>query len=104
MKLFTEFLANLNKERAGDTYRPANGTEGDMFFAGECQDCIHQTLTLYTENHMCFTEAKSWRDIDDEQYPIELQYGTDGQPCCRRKMTLPTRSKQDNPFIPFGPE
>lgn len=100
MKLFTEFLANLNKERAGDTYRPANGTEEDMFFGEECRRCIHQTN--YGENHICETEwESSINQKEDDDYPSELQYGNDGQPCCRRKTVLPAAifpKKTTNPL------
>lgn len=88
MKLFSDDHAEMCKENAGKPYRPANGTEGDCFFEGECLGCIHQTDL--NQNHICETESLSfWASKDDPLYPIELQYGPDGQPCCKRKTVLP---------------
>lgn len=86
MELFPDGLAERNKERDGHTYYPANGTEADMFFLGEYQECTHQS----TDGYWCITENLSFiNDRYDIMYPIELQYGIDGQPCCRRKTVLP---------------
>lgn len=89
MRLFANDNAEMNKKRAGEPYRPANVTEVDLFFGAECRDCIHQTD--YKQNHVCETESLSfWVPRDHARYPIELQYGPDGQPCCRRKNVIPS--------------
>ena len=88
MKLFTDDHAERCKKYAGKPFRPANGTEGDDFFRRECRGCIHRSS--YWANDICETESLSfWFLASDELYPIELQYGPDGQPCCRRKTLLP---------------
>lgn len=85
MRLLSDFHANLNKEKVGSLYRPANGTEGDMFFGGECKGCVYQS----DYEGICLTELLCFcLSEDDPGYPIELQYGKDGQPCCRRKALL----------------
>ena len=88
MKLYSDDHAEMCKKDAGKPYRPANGTEGDWFFEEECRGCIHQSD--FEEYHICETESLSFRVSKyDPLYPIELQYGPDGQPCCRRKTLLP---------------
>ena len=37
--IYPETLAEMTKARAGEKYRPSNGTEGDCFFAGWCCKC-----------------------------------------------------------------
>jgi hypothetical protein len=90
MKLFTDDHAKMYEEDAGKPYRPSNGTEGDDFFREECRECINRSY--YWGDNICETESLSfWFSDDDPLYPIELQYGPDGQPCCRRKTVLPPK-------------
>lgn len=87
MNLFDKFLANLNKSKAGSLYCPSNGTEGDMFFYGECEGCTYRSS--YEDYYYCLTEALCERfETSDPEYPVELQINADGQPCCRRKSVL----------------
>ena len=71
-----------NEERAGQKYRPSNGTEGDMFMESFCDRCQHDDL----ENDMpCQIIAKTfYLDVDDEDYPEEWQYAAGGQPTCTK--------------------
>lgn len=77
--IYPDRLAEMLKARAGEKYRPSNGTEGDCFFAAWCRNCQRDKAMRegcdIIANTMC-------HDIEDEQYPQEWQIGADGQPCC----------------------
>ena len=86
MKLFTDEYAELNKDRAGEPFRPADKDVAERFFRTVCRGCIHQEEDRYQP---CYTEISSyWLPKHHRSYPQELQYGKDGQPCCRRKTVL----------------
>jgi len=85
----TDFAAML-VDRAGEKYQPSNGTEGECFFASWCNqcardksmngekdwdDCAPNEICLIISNSMAYSPS-------DPEYPIEWQYGKDGQPCC----------------------
>jgi hypothetical protein len=87
MNLFDDHLANLKKSDVGELYCPSNGTEGDMFFDGECEGCVYQSL--HDEGDFCLTEFLCFYfETSDPEYPVELQINADGQPFCRRKSVL----------------
>ncbi len=82
--------ADMAKDRAGEKYRPSNGTEGDFFFSAWCckcqrdksmregcdvNECDDNERCDIIGNTMCF-------DVEDDEYPKEWQIGKDGQPCC----------------------
>jgi hypothetical protein len=75
--IYPDSFAERMKSRAGQKFRPSNGTEGEIFREYFCNRCEHDRnedcdILLRT---MCFnTEAP--------EYPIEWQFGTDGQPTC----------------------
>ncbi|MGJ8619594.1 MAG: hypothetical protein ACSHWN_04625 [Methylophilaceae bacterium] len=72
---------NVNNElpvRTGK-YRPSNGTEGDIFYAGWCARCINDNpqdfdLCPILGNTMCY-------DLDDDEYPNEWVW-EDSRPIC----------------------
>lgn len=83
----------MNTERAGEKYRPSNCTEGDCFFAAWCSKCARDNLlredTAFEqcldgdEGDLCEIIGKTFEhDVSDPVYPVEWQYGKDGQPCC----------------------
>lgn len=83
-------LAAMNVENAGQKYRPSNGTEGDCFFSAWCRQCARDKalgegadFDDCEEGDLCDIIAKTYQyPATDDQYPIEWQYGKDGQPCC----------------------
>lgn len=77
--MFTKSLADAYKSRAGRKYRPSNGTEGDMFMREFCEQCKHDD----GEDKLCEIIALSMSyDVEHDEYPVEWQYGKDGQPLC----------------------
>jgi hypothetical protein len=75
--LFPASFAERLKARAGQKYRPSNGTEGEMFQERWCYDC-----TKDTDQNCSILLRAFWADIDEPEYPAEWQYGPDGQPRC----------------------
>jgi len=86
--IYPQSLAELMKP--GEKYRPSNGTEGDCFFSAWCRHCARDAamregsdLDQCDDNERCEIIGNSMAfDINDPEYPIEWQYGKDGQPCC----------------------
>lgn len=79
-RLFPDDFAEMLKKRAGQKYRPANGTEGDIFMSNFCEQCKHGDDQ---GEECCPIQLNSMiHDIDHPQYPTEWQYDTDGQPKC----------------------
>ena len=74
--IFPPELAELTKQDAGQKYRPSNGTEGEMFHAVYCDEC------RFWKDPCMIAADVFFYDIDDEDYPVEWQYGPDGQPTC----------------------
>ena len=89
-KIYPATLADMLKEKAGDLYRPSNGTEGEYFFDAWCRKCQRDKamregcdLDDCDDNERCDLIAASMAfDIDEDGYPKEWRYGKDGQPCC----------------------
>lgn len=88
--IYPDDLADMLKARAGQKYRPSNGTEGECFFAGWCCQCQRDKsmregcdVDDCDDNERCDLIANSMAfDIDEEGYPKEWQYDKNGQPCC----------------------
>jgi hypothetical protein len=80
-----EDAARFFKPSAGKSYRPSNGTEGEMFQEAWCAQC---------EADRAFRDDPERADgcpiianvmalaIDDPDYPPAWVYGPDGQPIC----------------------
>lgn len=78
--IFPDGLAERLKARAGEPYRPSNGTEGDIFQARWCAGCRHRQTR---DGNGCLIELSAWAyDLGEEGYPSEWQYGANGQPRC----------------------
>lgn len=74
-RLYDDQLAERLKTYAHTAYQPSNGTEGMMFEERWCNQCTRgETCAIWDKAHWC--------DPKDLDYPGELQYGADGQPCC----------------------
>ena len=75
-KIYPDSLAEMLMKRAGEKYRPSNGTEGDLFISGNCYHCME-------DGDNCEILHRTFaHDVEDPEYPSEWQYGTDGQPTC----------------------
>lgn len=89
-RIFVEQHAEALKERAGEKYRPSNGTEGDFFFDAWCRNCqrdkaMREGIDVFDcdDDERCEIIALTFAlDVDDKDYPHQWQYGKDGQPCC----------------------
>jgi hypothetical protein len=61
-------------------FRPANGSEGDIFLAIFCEHC---TRDADRENSPCQILGNSlFLDVTDPGYPTEWQYNSNGVPVC----------------------
>ncbi len=92
-RIYPDDCAERLKARAGQPYRPSNGTEGEIFEAAWCDGCRRDaTFRGWWERNgaadeqpegcaiLCNAHAF---DIGQDGYPAEWVYGTDGQPACR---------------------
>ena len=74
-RIFCREFAEKMAKRAGQPYRPSNGSEGMIFEEAFCNDCTKvEGCTIYG-NALCF-------DTDHPAYPKEWIIGDDGQPKC----------------------
>lgn len=77
-------------DRAGESYQPSNGTEGDCFRSAWCEQCARdkhlngqKDWDLCDESEICMIVLNTMAyNIGDAEYPKEWIYGKDGQPCC----------------------
>lgn len=90
MSYYTKAHAELCKASAGKPFRPANGTEGEMFFDGYCRNCARdkamsegKAVEDCDDDEKCDLIALSMAfDETDPRYPKAWVYGKDGQPTC----------------------
>ena len=88
--IYPKEFADMMKARAGEKYRPSNGTEGECFFSSWCCHCARDKsmregdpLDECDDNEVCKIIADTFAyEVDDPRYPAEWQYEKDGQPCC----------------------
>jgi hypothetical protein len=88
--IYPDSLAAMLKKRAGEKYRPSNGTEGEIFITSWCGKCQRDKamregfdIDECDDNERCDIIANTFAyDVEDPEYPIEWQYDKDGQPCC----------------------
>lgn len=79
--IYTESLAA--RLTPGETWRPSNGTEGELFTGTYCNRCKHDAEHRDDTGAGCGILIRTWAyEIDDPKYPTEWQIGTDGQPMC----------------------
>jgi len=79
VKIFPARLAESLKDHAGEKYRPANGTEGEIFIDRQCSQCQKNM----DGTKLCDIIADTMLfNVDEDEYPSEWVYGADGQPCC----------------------
>lgn len=64
-------------------YRPANGTEGEIFYDEWCAKCERDKLYRETSDNGCEILLDSMLyQADHESYPEQLTYDENGDPCC----------------------
>lgn len=83
--IYPDDLAERLKEQAGEKYRPSNGTEGRIFMSRWCNDCVKDSAYRAdpSSGEGCpIIAAALTVSKEDENYPVEWQYGEDGQPRC----------------------
>ncbi|PKO49044.1 MAG: hypothetical protein CVU31_02685 [Betaproteobacteria bacterium HGW-Betaproteobacteria-4] len=88
--IYPATLAAMTAKRAGEKYRPSNGTEGDLFFAAWCGKCQRDkamregcAIEECDDSERCDLIASTMMfDIDEPGYPTEWQYDKTGQPSC----------------------
>lgn len=88
--IYPDSFAAMLVERAGEKYRPSNGTEGNLFFAAWCCKCQRDksmregaNIDECDDNERCDIIADTLLyKTSDPEYPTAWQYGRDGQPCC----------------------
>lgn len=76
-------------DRCGKPFRPANGTEGEMFMEAFCYQCIHERWTHRMkedrDEDKCDTMSRSiLYDLEDKEYPNEWVFNSEGWPVCTR--------------------
>lgn len=77
--MYTDEMAKELKKHAGEKWRPSNGTEGMIFQELYCMNCQKDQ----DENNQCEIIVRTMCfNINDKEYPVEWQIGTDGQPTC----------------------
>ncbi len=73
------------KHRAGQKWRPSNGTEGELFYENWCATCVrdaaHRADPTLADGCDILAATMAW-GIGDEAYPEAWRYGSDGQPRC----------------------
>lgn len=90
IRIYTDSHAALLVERAGQKYRPSNGSEGEAFFESWCSECQRDKamregapLEDCDDNERCDIIGDTFAySVDDPRYPDAWQYGPDGQPRC----------------------
>lgn len=88
--IYPESFAAMLVHRAGEKYRPSNGTEGLLFMDAFCRRCQRDKAMREgadfdecDDNERCQIIADTFAyNIEDPEYPTAWQYGKDGQPCC----------------------
>lgn len=69
-------------DRAGEPYRPSNGTEGMMFEEEFCSRCVKQDGP--DGDSMCSVwDAAMFFSADEPDYPKELVWSPEGHPICK---------------------
>ena len=74
--IYPDDFAEMNKARIGEKYRPSNGTEGEIFESAYCDGCSKSDGGCLIRFNVMML------NVDNDGYPAEWQYGTDGQPTC----------------------
>jgi len=90
-------------DRAGNAFRPSNGTEGMMFDAVFCDVCVKECVA---GNYCKIRGLVMAFNYDDPEYPNEWVFGDDGWPMCSSyKRRGGPRRRRPCPKTPdmFGP-
>lgn len=81
-------LAAAHAEIAGSKYQPSNGTEGEIFIDSWCGSCARSGAPGRPDDAGeeiigCSITGRTMAfSPEDDEYPVEWQYGADGQPRC----------------------
>ncbi|EME69738.1 hypothetical protein H261_11909 [Paramagnetospirillum caucaseum] len=83
--IYPDDLATVCAKRAGQKYRPSNGTEGELFYGAWCADCAREAAYRADPalGEPCpILSATMTFDVSNPLYPEAWQFGADGQPTC----------------------
>lgn len=81
--LYPDDLAEVLKPRAGEKWRPSNGSEGEAFIESWCMRCSRDG------NEDCPILAATFAyPVDDPAYPSQWQLDPRGQPVCTAWLDL----------------
>lgn len=88
--IYPASFAAITIKRAGDKYRPSNGTEGQLFLDAFCRRCQRdgamrdgEPVEVADDDQRCEIIGLTMiLDVSEPEYPTAWQYGRDGQPCC----------------------
>ena len=74
-------------ECAGESYRPSNGFEGDVFDGAFCSHCVHDWKFRETrdgEDGCEILRGTLFLNVGDEGYPKEWVWDDEGWPICTK--------------------
>lgn len=88
--IYPASFAAMLTHRAGEKYRPSNGTEGELFMSSWCCHCQRDKAMRdglpddeCDDSELCSIIADTLAyKVEDPEYPTAWQYAKDGQPCC----------------------
>ena len=101
-RIFPADLADRMKDCAGHRYRPSNGSEGEIFMGVWCERCTKDAAHRKDPDNAAgcpiIVNAFAYNE-DDERYPSEWQYGSDGQPICTAFDDKQPLTKTDKAYL-----
>lgn len=82
-------------------YRPANGTEGEMFTAHFCDRCQHEAAWRADPERAaaCLINVRAFAyDVGDPEYPSEWISGPEGPTCTAFELERPPEGAVQEPW------
>jgi len=76
-EIYESDYADVLKEKAGESYRPSNGTEGMIFMGKYCDHC-----QLWDQGACEIQFHSMLYEVEEKEYPSEWIIDEDGQPTC----------------------
>ena len=89
----------------GVRYCPSNGTDGEGFMGRFCEHCERDRAVWEREDYEggCDILARALAfDVEDDDYPDEWTYTTEGKPTCTAFVPLGTRLPLDSDLEAAG--
>lgn len=87
---------------AGELYRPANGTEGDIWESILCEGCAHYKPDKYgTDCESGLIMAAMAHYTNEDGYPKEWVYDSNGDPTCTAWVSRNARRNARDEWIAY---